>query len=123
MLSFWGKRFHQNDSANKIADYCALVGVHFEYTNYWNKDDFLRNARNMTSLSRRFKNKIKTMGGKGGNSSATEKKKQEEEATKKRAEEAHRLSREAKQRLAEEAQQKRKEEEQQKRQQEEYQKR
>ena len=31
---FGEKSFHRNDSANKIADYCASVGVNFEYTNY-----------------------------------------------------------------------------------------
>ena len=31
---FWEKSFHINDSVNKITDYCAVVGVHFEYTKY-----------------------------------------------------------------------------------------
>ena len=26
--------FHRNDPENKVANYCAAVGVHFEYTNY-----------------------------------------------------------------------------------------
>ena len=31
--------FHRNDSEDKVANYCAAVGVHFEYSNYWDKDE------------------------------------------------------------------------------------
>ena len=113
---FGEKKFHRNDSANKIVDYYVSIGVHFEYTNYWDKDeDIFRNTCNMKTLNQRFKKKIKTMGGKGGSSSAIEQKKQEEEASKKRDEESCKLSQEEEQRLAKEAQKKRREEEDQKR--------
>ena len=31
--------FHRNDSENKVADYCIAAGVHFEYTDFWDKDE------------------------------------------------------------------------------------
>ena len=31
--------FHRNDSKDKVANYYAVVGVHFEYTDYWDKDE------------------------------------------------------------------------------------
>ena len=58
--------FHRNESKNKVADYCTATGVHFEYTNFWDKDEeVFRNAQNMTTLRRRFKQKITIVGGKG----------------------------------------------------------
>ena len=58
--------FHRNDSHNKVADYCKEAGIHFEYTNFWHKDkETFRNAKNITALKKRFKQKITTMGGKG----------------------------------------------------------
>ena len=82
--------FHRNDSHNKVADYCKEAGIHFEYTDFWYKDEErFRNAKNMTALRKRFKQKIATVGGKG---KATEKaKKLEEEQAKKREEYASRL--------------------------------
>ena len=42
---FGEKKFHRNDLENKIENYCSLVGVHFEYMNYWDKDEeIFRNA-------------------------------------------------------------------------------
>ena len=68
------------------------MGVHFEYTNYWDKDEeIFRNACNMTTLSIRFKKKITNVGGKGSSSGTAEHKKKEEEAARKREDEAHRL--------------------------------
>ena len=29
--------FHRNDSEDKVANYCATTGVHFEYIDYWDK--------------------------------------------------------------------------------------
>ena len=70
---FGEKNFHRNDSKNKIANYCSSIEVHFEYTNYWDKDEeIFHNAFNMRALGRRFKKKIKTVGGKGGSSSTVE---------------------------------------------------
>ena len=31
--------FHRNDSENKFANFFAAAGVHFEYTNYWDKNE------------------------------------------------------------------------------------
>ena len=31
--------FHRNDSEGKVVDYCTEDGVHFEYTNFWDKDE------------------------------------------------------------------------------------
>ena len=70
---FGEKKFHRNYSEDKIVNYCASVGVHFEYTNYWDKDEeIFRNACNMTSLGRIFKKKITTVGGKGSNNGTAE---------------------------------------------------
>ena len=86
--------FHRNDSQNKVANYCKEAGVHFEYTDFWEKDEeTFRNAKNMTSLRKRFKQKITTVGGKG---KTTEKAKNpEEEEAKKREEDASKLVQEA----------------------------
>ena len=76
--------YHRNDSEKKVVEYCAAVGVHFEYANFWDKDEeIFPSPQNMTALSRRFKQKITTVGGKG---------KDVEQL--KRQEEAHRLAQE-----------------------------
>ena len=31
--------FHRNDSEDKVVNYCAAGGVHFEYANHWDKDE------------------------------------------------------------------------------------
>ena len=36
---FGEMNFHRNDSEDKVADYCTAAGVHFEYTNLWDKDE------------------------------------------------------------------------------------
>ena len=47
-------------------------------THYWDKDEAIFcNAHNLTSLSRRFKKKITTVGGKGSGSGIAEQKKKE----------------------------------------------
>ena len=67
--------------------------MHFEYTNYWEKDEeIFRNAQNMIALRIIFKKNITTVGGKG--KVVEQLNKQEEEAAKKRQEEAHRLAQE-----------------------------
>ena len=112
-FQFGEKTFHMNDSKDKISKYCASVGVNFEYTNYWDKDEEIyHKACNMATLSRRFKKKITIVGGKGSSSGTAEQQKQEEEAVKKMEEEARRLLQEEEQRLAEEAQWKNEEDEQ-----------
>ena len=85
--------FHRNDSEDKVVDYDTAAGVHFEYTDFWDKDEeVFRNAQNITALRRRFKQKRTIVGGKG---KAAEKLKRQEEEVKKRKEEAHRLAQEA----------------------------
>ena len=38
--------FHRNDSEDKVANYCAAAGVHFEYMNYWdNNEEIFLNAQ------------------------------------------------------------------------------
>ena len=73
---------------NKVAEHCKEANVHFEYTNFWDKDEqIFRNAKNMIALKKRFKQKITIVGGKG----KTTKKATEEEEAKKREEDARRL--------------------------------
>ena len=31
--------FNRNDTEKKVVDYCTVAGVHFEYTNFWEKDE------------------------------------------------------------------------------------
>ena len=86
--------FHRNDSQNKVADYCKEATIHFEYTDFWDKDEeTFKNAKNKTSLKKRLKQKITTMGGKGKSSEKA--KKLEEEEVKNREEDGRRLAQEA----------------------------
>ena len=63
---FGEMNFHRNDSEDKVADYSKEAGVHFEYIDFWDKDeDTFHNAKNITALRKRFKQKIATVGGKG----------------------------------------------------------
>ena len=88
---FGEKSFHGNDSMDKVAEHCALVGVRYAYSHQFDKDEKIyRNANNMISLSKCFKKKSSTSGGKGS-SSTTEKQKQLEKAERKRVEYAQRL--------------------------------
>ena len=88
---FGEMNFHRNDSHNKVAYYCKEEGIHFEYTNFWDKDEeTFRNVKNITSLKNRFKQKITTMGGKG--KKLENAKKLEEEEEKKREEDARRIA-------------------------------
>ena len=58
--------FHRNDSEDTVSNYCTIARVHFEYTNLWDKgQEIFWNAKKMTGLRKRFKQKINTMGGKG----------------------------------------------------------
>ena len=89
---FGEMRFHRNDSLKKVVEHCKEANVHFEYAKFWDKDkEIFRNARNMTALKRRFKQKLTVKGGKG----QTAQKKDEEEEAKKREEDARRLAQEA----------------------------
>ena len=61
--------FHRNDSYDKVSNHCVFVGVHFEYSHHFGKDEeTYRNSYNMTALSKQFKKKIDTSGGKGSSS-------------------------------------------------------
>ena len=31
--------FHRNESEDKFSNYCTIVGVHFKYANFWDKDE------------------------------------------------------------------------------------
>ena len=91
---FGEMNFHRNESKDKVVYYCKEVGVHFEYTDFWDKDEeTFHNAKNMTALRKRFKQKIATVGGKG--KLIEKKKRKEEEEAKKRQEEANRTVQEA----------------------------
>ena len=97
---FEEKRFHINDSCDKVLKYCAFVGVHFEYSHYFHKDEKVYwNTYNMTSLNKHFKMNMTTKGGKGSSSTAEQQKKKEEDA-KKQEEDAWKLVEEAKKLLA-----------------------
>ena len=83
---FEEKSFHINDSMGKVVDHCTSVGVRYEYTHYFYRDDEVyRKASNITDLSKRFKKKSNTSGGKGSNNTTE---KQKEEILKKHQEEA-----------------------------------
>ena len=110
---FGEKRFCRNDFWDKVLKYCTYVGVHIEYSHYFDKKEgTYQNACNMTTLENRFKKKIMTTRGKGRSSCTTEQRKQKEEAAKKKEEEARRLVQEAEKLVVEEAQRKKEEEEQ-----------
>ena len=58
--------FHRNKYEYKVVYYCTTAGVHFEYIDFWDKDEeIFQNAQNLTALRKRFKQKIATVGGKG----------------------------------------------------------
>ena len=91
---FGEMNFHRNDSWNKVAEHCKEANVHFEYTNFWDKDEeTFRSANNMTTLKKRFKQKITTVDRKGKTVQKT--KIVEEEEARKREEDARRLAQEA----------------------------
>ena len=78
--------FHRNDSKDKVDNYCKEARVHFEYTDFWDKDEeTFHNSKNMAALRKRFKQKIATIGGKG-KIVEKQKKKEEEEARKREVE-------------------------------------
>ena len=84
IFHFGEKSFHRNDSNGSIAEYCAAIGIHYEYSNHFNKDEEVyRRSNNMTEMSKRFKKEGRNSGSKDS-SSAVEKKmeKQKEEALK-----------------------------------------
>ena len=82
--------FHRNDFENKVADYCKEAGVHFDYTEFWDKDEeMFYNAKNMIDFRKSFKQKITNVGGKG--KIAEKDTNLEEEEAKKREEDAVRL--------------------------------
>ena len=58
--------FRRNETHGKVAEHCKKHKVFFEYTHHYDKEESIfRNAPNMTALSRRFKPKNPTKGGKG----------------------------------------------------------
>ena len=112
---FEEKHFRINYPWDKVSKYYASIGVHFEYTHHWDKDEEIyHNACNMAALSKTFKKKTMIVGGKRSSSGIVEKQKQNEEDAKEREEEARRLVQEAEKLLAEESQRKKEHEEQRK---------
>ena len=80
---FGEKSFHINDLFEKVANHCASLGVYFEYSHHFDKDEVTyKNSCNMTSLSNRLKKKISTSGDKGSSSTIEQQKQQEEAARK-----------------------------------------
>ena len=70
IFHFGEKRFHRNDSPDKVAAHCALLKVKFEYTDHIDKDEEVyQNICNMTSLNKWLKRKIIIYRFKGSNSS------------------------------------------------------
>ena len=64
---FGEKSFRRNDTDGKVAEHCKFVGVRYEYTHYFDKDEEVYgNASNMTALSKHFKKKGSTSRGKYG---------------------------------------------------------
>ena len=60
---FGEKSLHRNDYSNKVANHCMSVGVHFEYSHHFDKDEETYiNSCNMTALSNHFKKKSSTIG-------------------------------------------------------------
>ena len=87
--------FRRNDTHGKVAEHYKKHKVFFEYTHHYDKDgSIFRNAPNMTALSRRFKPKNPTKGGKGAEQAKAEQARAEEGAKRIR-EEAQRLENEA----------------------------
>ena len=85
--------FHRNDVEKKVVENCTIVTIQFEYADFFEKEDIFWSAQNMTTLRRRSKQKINTIGGKG--KYVDKLKRKEEDVEKKKQEEAHRLSQEA----------------------------
>ena len=72
---FGEKSFHRNDAYDKVEKHCVFVGVHFEYSHHWDKDEEVyRNVCNMTTLNKRFKKNITTTGGKGSTNTTRQQK-------------------------------------------------
>ena len=71
---FGEKSFCKNDAYDKVAKHCAFVGVHFEYSHHWEKnEEVYKNMFNMTTFNKKLKNKITTTGGKGSGSFTSQK--------------------------------------------------
>ena len=87
--------FRRNDTHGRMAEHCKKHKVFYEYTHHFDRDEYVfRSAPNMTALSRIFKPKHPTKGGKGREQDKAEQAKAEE-VTKRIREEAQRLENEA----------------------------
>ena len=75
--------FRRNDTQGKVAEHCKNHKVFYEYTHHYDKDESIfRRAPNMMALSKIFKPKNPTKGGKGGEQAKSEQARTEEEAKK-----------------------------------------
>ena len=87
--------FRRNDTHGRMVEHCKKHKVFYEYTHHFDRDESVfRSAPNTTALSRRFKSKNPTKGGKGSEQDKAEQARAEEEAKRIR-EEAQRLEDEA----------------------------
>ena len=60
---FGEMNFHRNESHNKVVDYCKETIIHFEYTDFWDKDEeTFRNAKNITALKKKIQAKHNNYG-------------------------------------------------------------
>ena len=52
---FGEKKFQRNDSKGKVTEHCAAKKIHYEYSDFFNRDEeVLRRANNLTELGKRF---------------------------------------------------------------------
>ena len=55
---FGEKSFHRNDSHGKVAEHCTIMGISYEYTDHFDKDELLyREASKMNELRKWFRKK------------------------------------------------------------------
>ena len=58
VFHFGAKSFARNDCRKKAVEHCAMVKIHFEYADFFNKDEeVFRRANNMTELNKCFAQK------------------------------------------------------------------
>ena len=62
---FGEKFFQRNNSIGNAAEHCATVKIHFEYLDFFNRDEeVFRRANNLTELGRHFLKKSSASGSK-----------------------------------------------------------
>ena len=96
VFHFGAKSFARNDCRKKAVEHCAVVKIHFEYADFFNKDEeVFRRANNMIELKKLFTRKSGASTSKIVSTIMEERlQKQKEKAERKQAEEAQRLKEE-----------------------------